>query len=79
MGPAVPSQDACPRLFLLFIYLFRFPSSGVEMAIDWENQRGLKLLVKLKILWNVLLLTWRGRCFSGRTCLLMAALRNVVA
>lgn len=33
-------------------------SSVIEMTIDWEKQRCLKLLIRLQILWKVILLTW---------------------
>lgn len=33
-------------------------SSIIEMTIDWKNQRCLKLLIRLKILWKAIFLTW---------------------
>ena len=50
-------------------FFFWFLSSIIEMAIDWENQWCLKLLIRLKILWKVILLTWFVR-FSqaGSVC-----------
>lgn len=49
------SQDFCPWFICVCAPLL---SSIIEMTIDWKNQRCLKLLIRLKIRWKVIFLTW---------------------